>query len=109
MGGGDARLLAPANNRDSIASAAYVTEAPPARKTIARRQRSKEPVQRKAFVQQKSEEFPPGEIEGEKAAGRVTEETRPIAPMLLRPLYYSFTGARRFGCQCGKPDGCNIQ
>ena len=46
-GGGDARPIAPAqwvnpiNNRDSIASAAYVTEAPPAIETIERRQQRK--------------------------------------------------------------------
>jgi len=46
-GGGDARPIEPAqwvnpiNNRDSIASAAYVTEAPPAIETIERRQQRK--------------------------------------------------------------------
>jgi hypothetical protein len=52
-------LLAPANNGGSIASAAYVTEAPPARKTIERRQRSKSLLQRKAFAQETQNSSPP--------------------------------------------------
>jgi hypothetical protein len=74
-------LLAPANNGGSIHSAVYVTEAPPVRKTIERRQRSKSLCREKP-LRNKLRTVPLMSRSSEKAAGRVTEQTRAIAPML---------------------------
>src|SRR5258708_16972713 len=75
-------LLAPANNGGSITSAAYVTEAPPARKTIERPQRRSKSLCSAKPLRNKLRTVPILPRSSEKAAGRVTEQTRAIAPML---------------------------
>jgi tetratricopeptide (TPR) repeat protein len=81
-GGMRVYLLAPANNGGSINLTAYVTEAPPARKTIERPQRRSKSLCGAKPLRNKLRTIPLLPRSGEKAVGRVTEQTRAIAPML---------------------------
>ena len=71
------------NNRDSIASAAYVTEAPSDAKRSSRG-REERVCAAQSRCTARLRTVPSADIQGEKAAGSVTEQTRAIAPMLLR-------------------------